>query len=73
MVDMGHSIMVWWVGFGLGQGVHFASYYDIIDLHLLWTGGGAVIPRARCHIFSLDNRPISCSRPKLTRAVSPAI
>ena len=39
MVDMGHLMMVWWVGAGLRRGVHFASYYEILDLHLLWTGG----------------------------------
>ena len=40
MVNTGHLMMAWWVGVGMGWGLHFASYYEVLNLHLLWTGGG---------------------------------
>ena len=70
---MGHSMIVLCVGAGPVRGVHFASYYVILDLHLLWMGGASVISSARCLVSSLDNRPLSCNMLQLTSAVSPAI
>ena len=61
-----------WVAAGLGQGVHFESYYLILDLHLWWAGGAAVIPSARFLVSSLDNIPLSCRRSQFNSAVSPA-
>ena len=69
---MGHSIIALWVGAGLGRGAHFAKLLCYTQFALVADGGTSVIPRTRCLVSSLDNRPLSSSRSQLTSAVSPA-
>ena len=58
----GRLMIAFWVGSGMGRGVHFESYclYLILNLHLWWTGGVVVIPSACCIVSLLDNIPLSC-------------